>query len=499
MVSEPKAPPAPAAPGVEKRFVLDNLIVAAALILQKMRAFVTLPLIVATVGTEGFGLWSQIFASITFLSFATCLNLHLPLVRFVAADRASAAKVYSTLISVEIALTSVIALALVGFAGPASELLFGDRSLTQHLLVGLVFVLLTNVRMMNVNLYRAFGRFFLRTFVELAASIVELAAIALALIFGGDLLTTLVAMTAASGLIAIATTLHASRLAGIARPEKEIARKALGYALPAVPQLLSLWALDRADRFFVGAYWGAKEVGIYSASYALGGLVLHLQAPFQMTLLPKVSELWDTDRTSARRYIELCMRFFLTLGIPFTIGAVAFAPPLLVRLGNEEIAARSAWLTAIVALGVLFYGVSILQMQVLHGAKRTGILGVIGVGSAGLNIALNFALVPRWGSLGAAIATAVGYGAGMIACDVAARKILPLRYGRLFLTKCLLAALLMCFPLFWLRPYGTGAFVGSLALGLVVYFGVLTLLGAWSAEERAFIGKLRRKILRSRA
>src|ERR1043166_8449717 len=111
--------------------------------------------------------------------------------------------------------------------------------------------------------------------------------------------------------------------------------KALRYALPLLPAGLSVWMLDRGDRLVIGYYLGPKWIGIYSANYALASLLIMLQTPLQMTLFPKVSALWETQRASALRYISVSNKLFLTLAIPFAVALAILARSLLTRFGNE--------------------------------------------------------------------------------------------------------------------------------------------------------------------
>lgn len=469
-----------------REFIADNAIVSFALLLAKLRGIVTLPLLVGTIGTAGYGVWSQILAYVTFLAVIVSWNLHLPLIRFIAADRSSAPRVYTTILLSEIGLTIIGAAFLLPFSATTSALFLGDSRLGRHLALGLVLVLFNNIRLVNLNVYRAYDRFLARSVLELCAQTVELGITIVVLLLTHDLFFALVGMTVWAAIVALFSTWHAGRLAGLGKPSVEIARSALRYAVPLLPSLLSFWVLDRSDRFFIGKLVSSTAVGIYSASYALGSLVLHAQTPFQMTLFPKVAQLWDTDRATAKRYIELSNKFFLTLAIPFTAASAVVAPGILVRLGNEEIAREAAVLTVLIAAGVTLWGVTIMQTQILHGARATGVQGIASIFAALLNVVLNVVLLPRIGVLGAAIATFGAYGAQCLVLARAARKHLVISYFPAYLAKCALASGLMAALMVPLVRRGTAGLLGAIALGAVVYFAALLGLRAFDAEERAF-------------
>lgn len=481
-----------------REFIADNVIVALAMLIAKLRGFVTLPLIVSALGTAGYGTWSQILAFTTLMQAIVGFNLHLPLIRFIAQDKKEAPRIFVTLQLLSVLCAVIGGLVILPFDRGASDLLLGDPSLGRHLAVCLVIVLVSNVRLVNLNVYRAYGKFLARSGVELATSVVELAAIIVVLIQTHDIFSALVVMAAWGAIVAAITTWHAGRLTGFGGLSKSIALRGLAYAAPLLPSVLSLWILDRADRFFVGYYLGAREVGIYSASYALGQLVLQAQMPFQITLFPKVAQLWDTDREGAKRYVEMSNKFFLTLAIPFTAACAVVAPKLLVKLGNEEISANSALLTVLVSAGVTLYGVSVMQIQILHGAKRTLTQGLVSAGSAALNVALNVILLPRVGTAGAALATLIAYGATAAAMGVLAHRQLPISYFPAYLLKCVIAAAVMIPPMGTLARHGLPGLAGAIVAGSAVYFVALWLLRSFSAEEIDFAKRAVRK-LRGRA
>ncbi|MBK8252329.1 MAG: polysaccharide biosynthesis protein [Polyangiaceae bacterium] len=477
-------------------FLADNAIVSIALLIGKLRGIVTLPLIVGAIGTAGYGTWAQILAFTTLLSVIISWNLHLPLIRFIAADRSKAPNVYTSILVLEMMMTVLSAAALLPFSKQASALLLGDTGLERHLAVSLVLVFFSNVRLMNLNVYRAYNRFLARSVVEVSAQTLELGVILVVFAVTKNLLYALIAMAAWAAIVAAVSTWHASRLTGFAKPDRATMRRAMAYAVPLLPSLLSFWILDRSDRFLIGRFLGPTEVGIYSASYALGGLVLQAQAPFQMTLFPKVAQLWDTDRATAKRYIELSNKFFLTLAIPFTAACGVVAPALLDKLGNAEIAAQSAILTVLISAGVSLWGVTITQSQILHGARSTGIQGMTSLVAAAVNVVINVVLLPRIGVVGAAVATLAAYGLQCFVLARAARKHLLILYYPVYLAKCLFASFVMLVPMSLLIAKNVWAIAAAVVTGAITYFVMLIAVRAFDAEERAFAVRGLNKVLR---
>jgi O-antigen/teichoic acid export membrane protein len=491
---DPRPPPRK---GV-RDFVADNLIVAVAQLLAKLRSLVMLPLIVRGLGTAGYGVWAQVLAFVGFVGAIVSWNLHHPLVQSIAADRKSAARTYATLTLATVVFAALGTIAVAPFTGFTSRLMLGDANIERYLLLALLLALFNNVRQMNLSVYRALGRFTARGVVDLGGAVIELGAIAAVLGLGHGLSAVLAVMVACGGLVAIVGSLHAGTLTGWARPAWPVLREALRYSTPLMPGVLSLWILDRGDRFVVGHYLGAVGVARYSAAYAVGFLLLHALAPLQMTLLPRVAELWDRDRALAARYIVTSNRAFVALAIPYVAATYFVAPALLVELANDEIASQSASTSTLVAVGIAFYGIGNMQAQAFYAARRTSVIGFIWALAALLNVGLNFLLVPRLGVAGAALATAVSYAATCAAFARALRGLIDFDYQPLHVLKAAAATVPMALTLWLLAPRGVAALVGSCALAGVVYFGVfLALKGLSSAEidmARRALGRLRSRL-----
>jgi O-antigen/teichoic acid export membrane protein len=250
-----------------------------------------------------------------------------------------------------------------------------------------------------------------------------------------------------------------------------------------------VWVLDRSDRLVIGHFMGPESVGVYSANYALAGLLMLFQTPLQVTLLPKVSSLWNAERASAVRYISLSNKLFLTFAIPFVVAAPVVARPLLARLGNEEISAAGGVLTFLIAAGVLAWGVSVMLTQIFYGARRTLPVGVVTVAAALLNLLLNLLLVPAWGVNGAAFATLVSYAASCAALYALSLGVARLDLFAPHLLKCAAASLAMWVVLrasvsVSVRPVAIAA---AIVAASATYFASLWLLRAVAPSELGFL------------
>jgi O-antigen/teichoic acid export membrane protein len=483
----PSAPPASGA----REFVLDTAVVAAAQFLLKFRGLIAIPLIVKILGTAQYGVWVQTLALIDFSSSLVGLNLYHPLVRFLAEKPARGKSIYSTLMTATAAVSLAGSVVVFVTADAISRFILGDAAYGWHIRAAAILVLCYNVRLFNFNAYRATGRLKERSLVELLSTFGLLLSISLLLWNGRGLLQVFIFMAVWESVLALALTLHLSRIVGWGPLDKELLRTALRYALPLVPAGLSIWMLDRGDRLVIGFYLGPKAVGIYSANYAIAGLLMILQTPLQMTLLPKISFLWKSNRESALRYISVSNKLFLTFAIPFVIGLPFVAGKFLARIANEEIGAGGGWLTFFIAAGVLLWGVSVMQTQIFYGAQRTLAIGVVTVTAALLNLVLNVVVVPWWGILGSAFSTLICYLLSCVVLCRLSRETARMDFHWRHIMKCLAAALLMALALKFSSDWAA-PLVLSVVTGAITYFAVLWLLRAIGPVEKEWLRSLMR-------
>ncbi|HEY0377656.1 MAG TPA: polysaccharide biosynthesis C-terminal domain-containing protein [Pyrinomonadaceae bacterium] len=467
-----------------REFVLDTAVVAVTQLLLKVRGLVAIPMIVKVLGTAQYGVWVQTLALVDLSSSFVGLNLYHPLVRFLAEKPSDGKSVYSTLMTATVAASALGGLLFYVAAGDISRVILGDAAHAWGIRAGGLLVLCYNVRQLNLNAYRAVGRLKERSVLELLSTFGQLTGIGVLLWQGYGLPGIFVFMGIWEAAFALLLSAHVVSIVGWGPLEKGVLVRALRYALPLLPAGLSVWMLDRLDRLVIGYYLGPGSVGVYSASYALASLLMLLQSPLQITLFPKVSALWESDRATAVRYVSLSNKLFLTLAIPFVVGVSAVAGRVLARLGNEELGASGGGiLTLLVAAGVMLWGVSIMMSQIFFGARRTVPIAVVTVGAAALNLLLNLLLVPAWGTPGAAFSTLVSYLAVCFALYLLSRRIARLDFYWLHLLKCAAAALLMGVVLRALTGVWPGAIIGPVAVGLVTYFALLWLLRAVSPAE----------------
>jgi len=176
----------------------------------------------------------------------------------------------------------------------------------------------------------------------------------------------------------------------------------------ALPFSLGNWLERLADRLVVEYYLGTAVQGIYSIGYTLGERTMGtlINAVFMMAW-PEILTAWKEGSTARAR---AALSEALVLYAWFSFGPVVFLIAYGADLHRWMMGAAfhdGAPLVGIVAASMWIGGFTSYLNRHLELGKRFSTLSAITLAGATVNVALNLWLVPRYGMMGAAWATAV--------------------------------------------------------------------------------------------
>ncbi|PSO64776.1 MAG: flippase [Cyanobacteria bacterium QH_2_48_84] len=163
--------------------------------------------------------------------------------------------------------------------------------------------------------------------------------------------------------------------------------------------------LGKTDILMIGAAMGAEAVGIYSAAAKTAIWVSLVLQSVNAVVAPTFSALYTQgDREGLQKLVSTVAHWIFWLSLIIALCLIIFARPILGIFGAEFVAAR--WGLTILVLGQLINvgvgSVGYLMIMTGHQNQSTYIFGF----SALANVILNALLIPRFGTIGAAIATA---------------------------------------------------------------------------------------------
>ena len=200
-------------------------------------------------------------------------------------------------------------------------------------------------------------------------------------------------------------------------------KEMLKYSLPMMPTTVIWWITNVSDRFIVTSICGSGENGLYSAAYKIPTVIALVAGVFnEAWQISAISESKDEKEVSDffsavfERY-QAILFLGCSMLIPFT--------PLATRILLNE-SYFTAWTFMPVLLVATVFSSLVTFIGTIYTVKKRTTMSLITAAiGAGLNIVLNFAMIPSMGAQGAGIATAISYFTVFAIRAIHSKKFMP--------------------------------------------------------------------------
>lgn len=177
----------------------------------------------------------------------------------------------------------------------------------------------------------------------------------------------------------------------------------------AFPLLLTngfLIVLKQTDILCIGAWVSPEAVGIYTAAAKTAMWVAFVLQSVNIVVAPRFAALYaQGNRQGLQQLVATVAHWIFWPSLAIAIALIAFATPVLQLFGSEFATAR--WELSVLAIGQLVNtsvgSVGYLMMMTGHQDRAAAVFGI----AALANLVLNAIAVPLFGTIGAAVATAL--------------------------------------------------------------------------------------------
>jgi len=212
---------------------------------------------------------------------------------------------------------------------------------------------------------------------------------------------------------------------------REILTELLGFGLPYVPSGLAYVVMDQISRFFIARMINDAAAGIFSACYKLGMFMALVVAAFRFAWHPFfLSTLKQRDAPQV--FARVLTYFLAVTGFFFLLVSVFLREIVHFRIGSFQLLdsryVSGIGIVPIVLMCYILYGVYANFVVGIYLKKKTAWL-VMFTGSGMLvTLAANWALIPRFGIIGSAWATFLGYVTMATGLYFANQRLYPIPY-----------------------------------------------------------------------
>jgi len=264
--------------------------------------------------------------------------------------------------------------------------------------------------------------------------------------------------------------------------DRGLLREMNRFGIPLVPTALFLWVTNFSDRFFLVKLSDVSEAGLYSVGVRVASAMVLLLTAFRMAWPAFAYSIRDEDE--AKRTYAYVLTYLTVVTAWVALGLTLFAPWLVDLLAAPRFA-QSYEVVGPLAFAAVAFAAYIVVAIGVGRVRRTQFNWVVTGAAAIVNVALNLALIPPYGMVGAAIATVAAYVTMAVGMAWWSQRIYPVPYQwRRVVTAAAAAVGLAVLG----KAIDVG-FGGALAL-CVAYPLALAVLGFTSAEERRRLGRL---------
>jgi len=355
-------------------------------------------------GVDGFGSFTYLFAFIYFFLALSDLGVQTIVVREISQQPGRSGEIVGAMVSFRVIVALVALMAswavIVRMAFPPDL----ARSLALFSLMLPLGALKLPVAVFQARLKIEYG-----AAIDVITRVVGLALVMLVVWLGKGLVAIAAALVANDLASVILIWIVSRRLVRVVwRVDRACWARVLQASLPLGLAGLLVALTNRVDFLMLERMVGLEPVGLYGAAYRITGVLERLPQLVMITLYPIMARAALDDVRGLRLLYHRTLAVFAVLAIMVVAVIHWLGPWLLGQLFGREFEPADPGLQVLVwSTAFLYVAIAGGHLLISAGWQRVS-LGAWLAGT-GLNIGLNLLWIPRWGFVGAAMATACTY------------------------------------------------------------------------------------------
>jgi len=243
------------------------------------------------------------------------------------------------------------------------------------------------------------------------------------------------------------------------------------------------------DSVLLNIYRSDAETGYYNAAYNLVFSMVTISTVINTSLYPSLTRQAIAAPQTLPVIYERMLRYLLIISLPIAVGGSLLAEPLVDFLFGPAYAPAAPALQIVLWTVPLMFLSEFLSYVVVVAGEEKRVARAI-IMSTSFNVALNLALLPRYGIVAAAATTVLTEALLVLQCLWFLRDTLrPIRWGSMLVrvggASILMGTMVAAAP--WLP------LLARIAAGALIYAALLLSLRVIGAEEWRFLRRLQRR------
>tara|TARA_Y100000310_G_C20696429_1_gene826066 strand:+ start:3210 stop:4736 length:1527 start_codon:yes stop_codon:yes gene_type:complete len=385
------------------------------IIFSKLFNYVFRIIIARYLGPGDYGLFSLALAVVGVLVTLSLLGLPQGIVRYVAQYKARQDSkrlngVIVTSMKLSVFMSLIFSILLYIFAESVAVILFSKPEmlgLLQLMAVAIpLTVIITNLEKVVLAFQRVEYITISRNFSENLVKVI-LSIIFVSLGFGIVWVASAYLFSIFVGIVLLFYFLHnkVHRLSSVIRNRVSVSKKLLRFSLPLLFTDVFTFLLVWTDTLILGYFVTSADIGIYNAAVPTAMLVYMVPTTLRTMFYPVMSEYYSLGR-NVKAFYQRVSDWLLFLTLPVAAFLVMFREEFL-GFFFGDVYVEGATVLMVICLAYFVYALANTPHIMLYVKKKTKLIMFNTVVAVLVNIGLNLYLIPRYGLLGAALATGI--------------------------------------------------------------------------------------------
>lgn len=207
--------------------------------------------------------------------------------------------------------------------------------------------------------------------------------------------------------------------------QREYQINALKFGIPLIPHTIGALVINASDQFFISKMVSMEALGIYSIGYKIGAIIMVLQLAFAQAWSPFLYKKLAEDTHKSKTEIVKAGYVFMALLFVCLLGLTVITPFIFKYILAKNYEGGMIFVFW-VGLGYLFLGFYKVFTGFLFYHKKTKILGYLAGFNVLLNLTLNYFLILKYGTIGAAYATAISFFVFFLVVALISQRLFPM-------------------------------------------------------------------------
>lgn len=190
------------------------------------------------------------------------------------------------------------------------------------------------------------------------------------------------------------------------RLNKDLLKRMLQFSIPTIPTIVAWWISTSADKYIIISYLGVAASGLYSVAYKIPSILTMFTGLFNSAWT--LSAIQNVEETDNAQFHTNVYKYFNIINVLACSVLIMISKYIAKILFSKDF--YVAWkYVPVLLVAYVFSGLAGFLSSSFRATKRTGKLFFSTLIGAILNIILNFYFVRKFGNMGAAITTVIGF------------------------------------------------------------------------------------------